>query len=651
MAKKLSEILEENHKNKGKWKWLKWLLIAGGVIIVAGIAIIFFYKNPASAYVYTKVKRQNLREIVDITGNVKAGVTVKLGFQQSGQVEKINFNTGDIVKKGDIIAILSNKDQQFAVNKARADLMAVNANLHQKLAGSTDQDIAIAQANLDQTIAAESKVQVNLDNTKNNLKLIRQKQVEDLKQQQLVVDEAKNKYDYAQKNQGNTVNTSNQTLINAKKDLQATLLNVSSQLQQALIDYKSIAINNGTSLLGSDFNRLDQAKINPSNQLYNNTILAFNPFYTNLKTQLVFTSDQLISSTQTVEQYISNMLRAITLATDALTILSSSSTITSTQITALKSTLLNDGNVISGGVRVLSSNLQILLNAKLNITSSSDTSNSSTDSAKNYYEQQQQILDSLKIQQQLDLNTKQTNIDQLQSELKINQASVSSAEANLNQIKAPPRAVDVANLRALVAAARVNLQLAQQNFDKTLLKAPINGILTRKNIEAGEQYTFQANQDFVPIFEMISDQKLKIDANIAEANIEKVKVGDKAQIKLDAIPGKIFNGIITSIDPVETKIQDVVFYKATVIITDKDERIKPGMTADVIIVLHTANNVLTIPERALVQKNGKSYIRIFKNDQIKNVEVTTGISNLNGDIEIKNGLIEGQQIIVNSLNA
>ena len=191
----------------------------------------------------------------------------------------------------------------------------------------------------------------------------------------------------------------------------------------------------------------------------------------------------------------------------------------------------------------------------------------------------------------------------------------------------------------------------QQNFDKTLLKAPINGILTRKNIEAGEQYTFQANQDFVPIFEMISDQKLKIDANIAEANIEKVKVGDKAQIKLDAIPGKIFNGIITSIDPVETKIQDVVFYKATVIITDKDERIKPGMTADVIIVLHTANNVLTIPERALVQKNGKSYIRIFKNDQIKNVEVTTGISNLNGDIEIKNGLIEGQQIIVNSLNA
>ena len=105
MAKELKEVLEENRKNKDKHKWLKWLVIGGGLLIVGGGAFAIFYQNPANAYEFTNVARQNIQEVVDITGNVEAGVTVKLGFQQSGQLQKMYFNTGDQVKEGDVIAV------------------------------------------------------------------------------------------------------------------------------------------------------------------------------------------------------------------------------------------------------------------------------------------------------------------------------------------------------------------------------------------------------------------------------------------------------------------------------------------------------------------------------------------------------------------
>jgi HlyD family secretion protein len=110
-------------------------------------------------------------------------------------------------------------------------------------------------------------------------------------------------------------------------------------------------------------------------------------------------------------------------------------------------------------------------------------------------------------------------------------------------------------------------------------------------------------------------------------------------------------GTISKIDPVETIIQDVVFYKAEVVIESTDERIRPGMTANVEIVLREVKQALTVPEKAIqTDEQGKKFVRELLNEQVKNIPVETGLRDLQGNVEVKGNLTEGQEIILRTLN-
>ena len=120
---------------------------------------------------------------------------------------------------------------------------------------------------------------------------------------------------------------------------------------------------------------------------------------------------------------------------------------------------------------------------------------------------------------------------------------------------------------------------------------------------------------------------------------------------MDAVGGdSVFEGTITRIDPVQTVIQDVVFYKAEVLVESEDERIKPGMTATVEIVLRRADGAVTLPEKAVQREGGKSFVRILEDGRVKNVDVETGIRDLQGNLEIKSGVVEGQEVILRTIN-
>ena len=91
--------------------------------------------------------------------------------------------------------------------------------------------------------------------------------------------------------------------------------------------------------------------------------------------------------------------------------------------------------------------------------------------------------------------------------------------------------------------------------------------------------------------------------------------------------------------------------KASVVIDSDDERIKPGMTANVEIVLNEALNALSLPERSVQRDNGTRYVRVQKADkQVEKVDVITGIRSLSGDIELKSGITEGTEVILRTIN-
>lgn len=649
LGEKLSE--ERLSQNK-KRSWEKIAMIGGVLVLAAIIYFGFLSSGGGSKYEFVKVAKKDLRESVEITGNVEAGATIALSFRDSGQVEEINFDTSDKVKKGDIIASLNNRDQELRLQQAKVNLQAAQANLNEKLAGSTSQEIKIAEAGVKQSEAAADKISIDWDNAKKELELIKKKYFQDEKKAQLLVDDAKTKYEFALKNQGNTGLTQDLAVETAKKDLEAQLYSTANQIQSSLINLKGVIIDDGNSLMPEDIKRLDFKIISVARDDYYDAKKKFEPMYEQLKSASNYTPEQLEEFSVIEQQVVTNLLHGQKMALDALAVLPPSTTLSESELSQIKANLIADSSALSSSYGALNLRYQAILDAQLGLTTSGDSQTSQVSSAKNLYDQQLQTFEQTKIDHQVDLNAREANIRSLEAQYKIQLADIESAKATLDQRKVGPRAVDVAYLRAQVAANGISVALAEEALEKTLLRAPVDGILSRKNIDVGEDAVSSASLSAREegVFEMISDQKFKIDAEIAEVDIGKIKVGTKVEIKLDAVGDEIFPGEIAKIDPVQTVIQDVVFYKAEVLIDSQDSRIKPGMTADVEIVINEKKDVLTVPDKAIQNDNGKKYVRELVDNKVKNIDIETGIRDLQGNQEVKGGLKEGQEIILRTIN-
>ncbi|HOU46051.1 MAG TPA: HlyD family secretion protein, partial [Candidatus Pacearchaeota archaeon] len=131
-------------------------------------------------------------------------------------------------------------------------------------------------------------------------------------------------------------------------------------------------------------------------------------------------------------------------------------------------------------------------------------------------------------------------------------------------------------------------------------------------------------------------------------DIAKVAVGNEANITFDAFGSKKqFHGKIIKIDPAQTVVEGVVSYKTTFQIIDFSSEIKSGMTADIDVITAQKQNVLAIPSRIILRKQGKTFVRIKRDGKEEEIEVQTGIKGDNGNMEIIEGLSEGQKVIAN----
>ena len=150
-----------------------------------------------------------------------------------------------------------------------------------------------------------------------------------------------------------------------------------------------------------------------------------------------------------------------------------------------------------------------------------------------------------------------------------------------------------------------------------------------------------------PLISIISDTSFEIEANVPEADIAKIHVGDQAKITLDAYGSDVFfEGRVVTIDTAETIIDNVPTYKVTLAFTKNDTRIKSGMTANIDIATARKENVLSIPQRAVINKDGQKTVMVVTGtDTTTETTVTTGLRGSDGSIEIIEGITEGAIII------
>lgn len=201
-------------------------------------------------------------------------------------------------------------------------------------------------------------------------------------------------------------------------------------------------------------------------------------------------------------------------------------------------------------------------------------------------------------------------------------------------------------------AQKHQIEKSQASYDAIVdqakdltLKAPFSGTVIGKNIEANEMVSATA-----VLMTIAKDGDLEIEVNIPESDILKIMIGQKADVTLDALSSdEILEAEVTEIEPASTVIQDVVYYKAKLKITDKDERLKVGMSTDVDVKIFAKENVLSIPLRAIKEEGKDKFVEILLGENAtEKKKITTGAEGDSGMIEVTSGLSGGEKVITST---
>lgn len=223
------------------------------------------------------------------------------------------------------------------------------------------------------------------------------------------------------------------------------------------------------------------------------------------------------------------------------------------------------------------------------------------------------------------------------------EAALLVAEKRVTDEAKGTQAQQIRAQRARVAQAEAQLANANAQLAKSYIRSPISGIVTKQQARVGEIVT--AN---TPLVSVISDAQFEIEIMVPEQDLSKVKVGQVADVVLDAYgPGVTLEALVVRIDAIETVVDDESLYKTILQLSTSDEIIRPGLTAHVTIRGEVRENVLSVPERAVITRNSEEMVMIKLGQRdAQEVTVKTGLRGSNGFIEIISGLQEGDQVVV-----
>lgn len=151
------------------------IFIILGILILVGGFVSYRYvgNNGEILYEFATVQKGNIRQVVSADGSVVADSKIELKFQTNGKIASINYEVGQEVKKGNILAGLESRDQEIKVKQRQASLAQAQANLDLKLAGVSPEDIQVYET-------AVINAEISLENAQQNLKDIEIDAEEDL---------------------------------------------------------------------------------------------------------------------------------------------------------------------------------------------------------------------------------------------------------------------------------------------------------------------------------------------------------------------------------------------------------------------------------------------------------------------------------------
>jgi HlyD family secretion protein len=242
-------------------------------------------------------------------------------------------------------------------------------------------------------------------------------------------------------------------------------------------------------------------------------------------------------------------------------------------------------------------------------------------------------------------------------------SEMDTSETNYEAAKA-----QVSVAKAQVAQAEAALKISEINLRYTKILSPVDGTVVSRNVDVGQ--TVAASFQTPTLFNIAQDlTKMQIDTSVAEADIGRILVGQSVEFTVDAYPEITFKGLVSEIRNAPIVVQNVVTYNVVVKVDNRELKLKPGMTANVSVIVSEKKGILKIPNVALRFKPSDTHTKDVSKDKSKDrtkekdsgvwiveggkpkrIKVVTGINDGSFTELVSGDVIEGQELIVEAVS-
>ncbi|MFS0556583.1 efflux RND transporter periplasmic adaptor subunit [Brevibacillus sp. 179-C9.3 HS] len=212
------------------------------------------------------------------------------------------------------------------------------------------------------------------------------------------------------------------------------------------------------------------------------------------------------------------------------------------------------------------------------------------------------------------------------------------AQAQYDLAKAGPTADTVAALQAEVSRLGSNLELAKSNYDNTIIRAPITGIVAKRSVDPGEMAAAGT-----PLMVLVNMAEVKVEASVPENQINQVKVGSTVDVKVGSLGGKVLKGTVEFVSPISDTNSSS--FPVKVKVNNQEGLLRAGMVAEVMLQ-GQATPGTKVPTSAVLEKDNKHYVYTVDENVVHQVEVA--VENASGDwTTVTNGVKDNDQIVLN----
>jgi multidrug efflux pump subunit AcrA (membrane-fusion protein) len=540
---------------------------------------------------------------VSASGTLQAPTQVGVDFEASGRLTSVAVKAGQQVAKGQALGTIDSTTAQQAVQQAEASLASAQAQYEQTVTGETAQQrrqdaLSIAQAK--QSLAS-ALATVRMDG-KSSAAAVAEAQ------RQLAVDQGQEKVDLYQQQKDQTPYS---TADAAQAAVDADKAQLAADTQQQQNDQQTQYTYQGEQTTDNDQLTADQASLTAAQQAKDNNGITT---YTN-----AVNADK--ADIANVE-YLLNQIQK-QLSTDGYDISLDNQKVTTD--TAYLTALQSDTKTIRADEAKIGSDRQALQNAQVSASTTASRDAQSVAAA---------------------------------------QIGVKTARMSVAVKQAPPTAAALAAAKAAVVNAQVALSSAELTLSETTVRAPIAGLVASVNGVVGttvagggstpsatsSSSSGSSGSSSSPFVTLTDVRGLLVSASFAETDAAKLKVGQPATVTVDALPSKEFAAHVISIaSTASTSSSNVVTYTVLFSLDQTAAQLKPGMTANVDVVVGEQDNVVHVPTAAINGSGSGATVTVLRNGKQVTVPVVVGLQG-DSSTAILSGVKAGDQVVLPSVS-